>query len=290
MAREKLSESERTLFTKIKARLDDGFSKMFEMAEDMRYVRERRLYREDYDTFDHFVRQYFGYTVAYVNRLIIADTVKKELDQSNIDISTSDIHQDASNPTPMEKPIAPIGAILKTESQARELAKAEPGTRAEVLKNVVASGPVTAKTIAAEVSKRKTPPPPAKPTPVYDKVGREITEEALPWWNRTPEVTGLIELISQLRVAVNAAFEDKDAMYFGECNNATLISSLNSAYADMKRARPYAVCPYCQGHPKQTKCTFCFTKGLVSQFRWETAVPKELKDMIAKQVEQEKRK
>jgi hypothetical protein len=71
-------------------------------------IRDSRLYRANYSTFEGYCRERWGWSRVHAHRLIEAADVVKTL---------------------------PIGntAAIATESQARELAKVEPEKRAAVL-------------------------------------------------------------------------------------------------------------------------------------------------------------
>lgn len=83
-------------------------------------IRDSRLYRADYSTFEDYCREKWGWERRHAYRLITAAAVTA---------------------------MSPIGLRPQTESQARELAKVEPEKRVEVLELAIAAGPVTARSI-----------------------------------------------------------------------------------------------------------------------------------------------
>jgi hypothetical protein len=110
-----------------------------------------------------------------------------------------------------------------------------------------------------------------------DEVGQTIPEEIQPLFDRGHEVKELLQKISEIRTALNRAKSDEDALY-GECNFQSVEASLSQAYMDLKATIPYALCPYCLGNELQMKgCRVCGKRGVLGQFRWDTAVPRTMK-------------
>ena len=68
---------------------------------------------------------------------------------------------------------------------------------------------------------------------------------------------------------------------FAEVNFSSALSQLDQAWTDVKTAKPFAVCPTCQGQlPDQ--CTLCRGRGLISEYRWTTCVTREDKEFREK--------
>lgn len=88
-------------------------------------VNDSRLYRKTHPDFKSWVKEKWDMTARHAYRLIEA--------------------------TAIVEAVRPIGHTLQTESQARELSKASPAKRAEVLEAVAAKGPVTARAIRSEI-------------------------------------------------------------------------------------------------------------------------------------------
>lgn len=66
-------------------------------------------------------------------------------------------------------------------------------------------------------------------------------------------------------------------MLFAEVNFSSALSQLDQAWTDVKTAKPFAVCPTCQGQLPD-KCTLCRGRGLISEYRWNTCVTREHKE------------
>jgi hypothetical protein len=82
--------------------------------------------------------------------------------------------------------------------------------------------------------------------------------------------------LSRVKGALRSAQDDKDLL-FAEVNFSSALSQLDQARYDIKSAKPFAVCPTCQGQVSD-KCTLCRGRGLISEFRWKTCVPREVKE------------
>lgn len=165
-----------------------------------------------------------------------------------------------------------------TPKQTAPLKGLQPEAKAAVLSSAIArSGGdnPTPKTIKAEVNR-------AKPQPVdivLDTTGYPVPPRALPFWNRSQEVQDVLTILSRVKGILQKAEQDKDLMW-GEINFSTAIPDLSKIWTHIQTAKPYAVCPYCQGMKPDT-CSFCKGRGVVSHFRWGL-VPSELKTVRSK--------
>ena len=123
-----------------------------------------------------------------------------------------------------------------------------------------------------------TPPPP--PSQILDGTGWPVPTQLIPLWQRSDEVQEMLTTLSRVKGALRTAQENKDTL-FAEVNYSSALSQLDQAWADIKRARPFAVCPTCQGQlPDQ--CLLCHGRGIISEHRWNTCVTREDKEFRAK--------
>lgn len=121
------------------------------------------------------------------------------------------------------------------------------------------------------------PPPPSQ---ILDGTGWPIPTQLIPLWQRTDEVQEMLTALSRVKGALRAAQEHKDKL-FAEVNFSSALSQLDQAWTDIKTAKPFAVCPTCQGQLPE-KCTLCKGRGLISEHRWNTCVTREDKEFRAK--------
>jgi hypothetical protein len=126
----------------------------------------------------------------------------------------------------------------------------------------------------------EAPLPPVEAVVVRDETGLPIPEGLLPLWHRTPEAQQLLTELSRIRGALRQAQESKDLL-FAEVSYSTALAAADQLYASLKTAIPYAVCTSCQGKTKD-QCVLCHKRGFISQFKWDTCVPKETKAIRAK--------
>ena len=130
---------------------------------------------------------------------------------------------------------------------------------------------------SGETPKAHLPPPPSQ---VLDGTGWPIPTQLIPLWQRAEEVQEMLTTLSRVKGALRTAQENKDKL-FAEVNFSSALSQLDQAWADIKTAKPFAVCPTCQGQvPDQ--CTLCRGRGLISEHRWNTCVTREDKEFRAK--------
>lgn len=116
------------------------------------------------------------------------------------------------------------------------------------------------------------PPPPDEPEGPVDGRGRAVPPQLAELWNRRGECAELAGLVSRVRCAVRDAQNGGDPL-FAELNFSSVSAHLDRAYAELDAAKPWCVCPMCQG----IGCRACKDRGLMGQHRFETVVPRDLK-------------
>ncbi|MEI6196902.1 MAG: hypothetical protein WCS42_21505 [Verrucomicrobiota bacterium] len=237
-------------------------------------IRDLRLYKREYGGFEEYCREKWGWSRQYVNYQIAGALIKAELP-------------------------AKVTTMVVTERQTRELAKVPAEQRAGVIQAIADEGkPVTAAEIkrvraggSATGNRPTLPPPPmqpnsppvaspAPPAAVVDGTGWPIPTHLIPLWKRMDEVQEMLTTLSRVKGALRTAQENNDKL-FTEVNFSSALSQLDQAWADIKTAKPFAVCPTCQGQlPDQ--CSLCRGRGLISEHRWNTCVTREDKEFRAK--------
>ena len=118
---------------------------------------------------------------------------------------------------------------------------------------------------------------------VKDKEGRYVPDELLSLWARRQKAQDILTAISRIKGILKKAQESKDKLFRAVNFNSTLILCKN-LYSEVQEARPYAVCPACQG---LVGCKWCCETGLVSESRWKR-IPGELRSEIARIVKEQK--
>ena len=208
-------------------------------------IRDLRLYKREYSNFAEYCRKRWGWEKRYTNYVIAGADAVKSLPEK-------------------------VGTIVPSEAAARELARVPTEQRVEIVQAIAAEGrPVTAAAI-----KRRLPPPPGQ---VVDATGWPIPTQLIPLWHRASEVQEMLMTLSRVKGALRAAQENRDLL-FAEVNFSSALSQLDQAWYDIKTAKPFAVCPTCQGQVA-AKCTLCGGRGLISEHRWNTCVTREDKEL-----------
>ena len=250
---QRLAELEKTIARGKKTFVEVGLA----LAE----IRDLRLYRREYSGFEEYCREKWGWTKQHAYRLIEAAPVVK------------------SNRERL---------LLLTEPRPENWPRSNPPTRAGVVQAIVDEGkPVTAKEIKKHLppppmrpngaQETCTPyPPPPPPSQVVDGTGWPIPTHLIPLWNRAGEVQEMLTVLSRIKGALRSAQDNKD-MLFAEVCFSSALSQLDQAWTDIKTAKPFAVCPACQGQVSD-KCTLCRGRGLISEHRWNMCVSREDKE------------
>lgn len=266
---QRLAELEKTIARGKKTFVEVGLA----LAE----IRDLRLYRREYANFNEYCQKKWGWQRRYAYNLIEGAEVVRSLPES-------------------------VRNCAQNEYAARELGKAKPGQRAGIVQAILDEGkPVT----AAEINRHLPPVPvraggsatgnpangdgngrpsgpslPPPPAQVLDGTGWPIPTHLIPLWQRMDEVQEMLTTLSRVKGVLRAAQENKDKL-FTEVNFSSALSHLDQVWSDVKTAKPFAVCPGCQGQlPDQ--CTLCRGRGLLSEHRWNACVTSEDKAFRAK--------
>lgn len=236
------------------AQIQSGIRSAFDTGMALAEVRNDKLYLGRFKTFEDFCKEMFNISRQYAYRLIAAADLKDEM--------------------------SPIGDIA-TESQARELAKVPEEKRAEVLKQVAASGPVTAKAIAAHQQVKEKEAKSEPKAPRTDCLNRTIPADVVPDWDRAVEVGNhLRSLISEVKVTVAKGIKERD-LIFHEITNPT-VSDAEALHHTLSQILPHVVCPTCQGRGRKA-CMTCRGSGWISKHLYNSpAVSKAVKAILEK--------
>ena len=234
---QRLAELEKTIAKGKKTFVEVGLA----LAE----IRDLRLYRRDYGGFEEYCREKWGWTRQHAYRLIEA------------------------------APVAKCNTRVTSIRASHELSKVEPDQREAVVQAIVDDGqPVTGAEIKRVSAGRATTLPP--PAAVVDATEWPVPTHLIPLWRRSNEVQEMLTELSRVKGALRTAQENKDKL-FTEVNFSSALSHLDQAWNDVKTAKPFAVCPACQGQlPDQ--CTLCRGRGLISEHRWKACVTREDKE------------
>lgn len=223
-------------------------------AEDLKVIRDRRLYQDDYKTFESFVEGEFGIGRGRAYQLLDAQEVRESLGE--------------------------MSTMVDTERAARELKKVPPKKRKAVVKAAAATGKVTAKSIVAAA---KSVDGKAEIVEERDASGYPVPAPSLEIWSRRDEAKKHVDLISAARCAVRDLIAEQESlkaqdMLYAEVNLKSVLAALNNAYTEMNLSVPRMVCGICQGQAPKT-CACCKGRGVISKNKWDLCIPVEIKQM-----------
>lgn len=239
-------------YEKLKAQIRQWVNDRFAIGEALREIRDGELYKHEYPTFEAFCLTEYDFKVRRAYQLIEAAEVKASL-----------------------KNVQHV-AHLENPRQAAALAAVPEEDRETVLETAAETGKVTAKSIT-EAAAKVAPAAPPKPTKAIhlDKTGYPIPDGILDDWERAEGFGATLRRISEIKCLVDDGLKDDDYVLFAEITNST-IATLKNAYSELAQVIPYAVCPTCQGHNRDS-CTLCRRRGFLSRFKFETCVPEDLR-------------
>lgn len=121
-----LSKREHNRFEKLEETIREGLKTFYTVGEALAEIRDSRLYREHFDTFELYCRDRWGFSKTSANRHILA-------------YKTVDL-------------LAPIGATPSKESQVRPMTKLEPQKQVEAWDRAVKEAGGASRVTASLVS------------------------------------------------------------------------------------------------------------------------------------------
>jgi hypothetical protein len=226
----KLKECETT----IKA----GQQTFVEVGKALLAIRDGKLYREKYSTFEFYCETKWQWGRNYANKLIAGVQAVSSLPKA-------------------------LGTIVPNEAAARAVAAVPAEHRAEVVTAAAATGSVTAKTVekaAADIQEAEVI--------VTDANGRTVPAGIVDAWQKaTTEGNRLTKMLHEVKLAVQRGVNDDDPT-FTRCHNSD-VADFDRVYYKIKNdVTPHVVCTTCQGvHAK--KCKHCYGTGWLTMFQWK---------------------
>ncbi len=273
----KLQPVEQDRFNVLEKACIEGRNVFYIVGMALTEIKQRRFYEaKGFKKFEEYAES-IGYTKRHCNQLII------------------DV--DAINSLPPA-----LRELVKSASAARELARIPASLRAAVVE-AASEGKKKAATHTA-IKKHSPPPPRPKPkakgssTPPprskasakgskqaaatlqagpKDETGLAIPEECKALWDRGVDAQELLTYMRAVVMKLEQYRNTKDKL-FVECDFQGTITHLENAIIDIKRAKPYAICPTCNGKLAE-ECSTCRERGFVSEFYWKNFVPEETRKL-----------
>jgi hypothetical protein len=274
-----LQPPEQERFALLKQTVTDGMAICFIVGAALREIKERKFFlAEGHKTMDDFVTAEWGWTRRYCNQLIVdADAINSLPESMRKLITSHKAAEELAKIPVMLRPaiVTEVAAANGGKVIAAALRKATP----PVPSRKAVSATPTASTSASPPQRKKpaTGAAAAAKKVISDATGLEVPAESLDLWNRGGAAQEVLTYLSAIRGRIKKAQDEADPL-FVEVDFTDSLAKLNQVYEDMKRAKPYAVCPTCQGKlPKG--CLSCKGRGFVSEFYWNNAVPAEVRTL-----------
>jgi hypothetical protein len=104
-----------------------------------------------------------------------------------------------------------------------------------------------------------------------DVSGMTVPDDIAEVFKQSKELSKYMSAIAKIRKEINEQVEGKNPLYAHlEINQ--LSADLKNAWAQLKFARPHAICPYCHAKLRKT-CKVCKTVGWLPKEVWERVPP-----------------
>lgn len=250
MSQEALTTSEAAALKRYESVIAAGKTTFVAVGQALTAIRENRLYRSTHETFEAYCQEKWGWSRQRASQMIQASAVVKQLPES-------------------------VSTRVDNEKTARVLAKVPEEKRAEVVEKASKNGQkVTPKSIKAVAE--------AEVEPAIEDVDKiQVPTGVVPLWLAAKEdIGGVLLAITRIKSKVQQAMDD-NLPHWRQANCNAVVADLGKVYTAISAAKPYAVCPQCQGHPEVQKCRLCLGVGYVGKFRYQ-ATPKTLLEVRKK--------
>lgn len=232
-----LTEQERSRFVDLTNKIREGLSAFRVVGESMKEIRDSRLYRENYATWEKYLKAEWGWGKNYVDRQIIASNFARIADEVSDNVLVTNGHQTLPK--------------LTSERIVRELVKVNRNTSkdtkalvAEAISFASSNGKLTAKTMREAVNV-VAPPKPKAPKTRQD-APESIEELAKPFSSVVADLRAIGQRIKDLGLSK--------------------LQSVDAAISEVRQWTPTELCPDCK---KEKSCLTCSGKGWLGKWQVE---------------------
>jgi hypothetical protein len=237
---DKLTTNEAAQLKRCETIIQSSKSAAYAFAEALREIRDSRLYRQDYSSFDAYLAERWKITRGRANQEIRRMETMKALPES-------------------------VSSMVTNERTAREVAKVPKEQREAVIKRAAAKGKVTGKTIREALKSEKES---VEEFVLHDSDGVEVPKKLRELWLRGGEMAEVLNQLSKIKSILKQAQENDDPLW-RHVVHAAAAADLSRVWTSISGAKPYAVCPQCQGHPEVQKCGLCLNTGIIGRFKYK---------------------
>lgn len=209
MLAERMTESEQTEYENRKQQIHQGIENWVRVSADLLAIRDKRLYREQYKTFEECCRDEFNIGKEYAYRLIEAAQVMGELESPGTETekcrAQTIVNKESAPKCTMYTPPADQKPAPPNVSQARALAKAPPGERKQKWKEAQETAPKdkTGKPKVTAAHVRRVVEQEAAPKPTNGEASAPVPE----WQAVATDVDGLISELRAFSRNMRRAFK-----------------------------------------------------------------------------------
>lgn len=252
---------------KLESEIRQGLQTFVDVGCALTVIRDEKLYRRDYDTFEAYCQERWGWSRQRSSQLINAAEL-------------------------MDKLPPTLAAKVTTEREARALLLLEPAEQKQVIREAAKEGvPIAEKaksfsekpvnidrTVSTQVDKVKKKEPAR-----LDKEGWPIPPVIIEAWDRADEAASSgLSLITKLRSMLREGEESQDII-FGEVKVQENIALASQLFDNFKQIKPHAVCTVCNGRGAKD-CLLCKGRGFLSSFSYKMFGDAEVKKIRAKAI------
>jgi len=242
-----LSVVERRSLESLEKVIESGVESFLATGSALKEIRDQRLYREGFKTFEAYVKARWSFDRSRAYQLIDASDLKADL-STIVD----------KNPKADE---------VKTEGQLRELASVPTESLAEVIAKaaeIAGDAPLTAKVLKEAREQVLEPTEPTAEEPACEDVEPEPEPEPVGPMQCVGWFNDQIKLINELYRNLDTVAEVP--------GNELLVSRRRAILRDIEHVKgsfravmPHAICPRCHGKC----CTQCGNMGWVNKQRFD---------------------
>lgn len=290
-----LSNVEASELTQLEITIEKGIGEFVAVGRALLRIRDGKLYREGFKSFDTYCRERWSFGDRHAHRLMEGVDIVDRISADN----KRETEKGSSGPE--------FSVLPESSRQTRALKKLPDAEQAAAFREAVASSPkrangkpkTTARHVAKVVAKRveeKVTTEPQKVATVtneeekapeqewpVDEVGQAVPDEFRPAFEARPSFDKALSLLSQVRATVNPLLGDADKVlpsaggeHLAE-QRADVLRDVKNLRATIRATKPHAICPYCKGSLKYLgkKCDGCKGLGWVCEHTY-TSSPKEM--------------
>jgi hypothetical protein len=275
-----LTAAEKTTLAKLEQVIEHGLGHVWRVARALRDIRDARLYREKYKTFEAYCEQRWQFSRMRAHQLIESAKVVSDLADENVNQGLHTEIGQVGNPTPAPTTERQVRPLLKLPKEERKAAWQEASATAP-------KGKVTAKHVERVVAKKlaeanqdsetasEQPPVPTDELgiPLSEKMAlvfavNEKFQEAASLLRRAAKVMDEITRMpggEHLRHELSAKISGEKTIFRS--------IHLDNARRQVEQSKPYsATCAYCHhAHPGKfdQKCKGCYGLGWNTRREWD---------------------